>query len=338
MMACESISHDNNVSIMQTENDAEAIAAIVSSKVWTPEQQVEELTRRFKVLQSDIKFENISFKPNPDDVILAVPPKNGATWLLHLCHQIRVRGKELDFKSQDFVVTWIEVTEKILGIEPAAKPQPAKPHIFITHHLYHLVPIGGRRICCFRDQKDAAISAYHFFDSLLSLKGRVCLPIFAKFWVETTLEHRLKDLLIWWEHRHDDDLLLLFFEDLKEDHEDCVRQIAKFIGINLDEATIARVVHTTTHTEMLQHHSKFDSRRYAAMIAKRIGETLIPESEHTGRVRRGGGKSGEGEKLPAEIKQHIDQVWQEIVTSKLGFQDMNEMRLAWRQEQSMQTQ
>ncbi len=332
-MASESTNQDTSRS--NSENDADIMAVIVSSKVWTPEQQAEELTRRFNVVKSDIKYENISFKSNPDDVVLAVPPKNGATWLLHLCHQIRVRGKEPDFKSQDFVVTWIEATEKLLGIEPAAKPQPTRPHIFLTHHIYPLVPIGGKRICCFRDQKDAAISAYHFYDSLLSLKGRVSLPIFAKFWVEETLKYRLKDLLIWWEHRHDDDLLLLFFDDLKEDHEGCVRRIANFIGIDLDEDAITRVVHTTTHAEMVRHHSKFDSRRYATLIAKRIRETLTPAM--SGRVRRGGGRSGEGQTLPSDIKQHVDQVWQEIVTSRLGFQDMNEMRLAWRQEQSIHT-
>ena len=69
-MTSESSNHDNN-----TKNDAEIIAAIVSSKVWSLDQQVEELTRRFKVIQSDIKYENITFKPNPDDVVLAVPLK-----------------------------------------------------------------------------------------------------------------------------------------------------------------------------------------------------------------------------------------------------------------------
>ena len=242
-----------------------------------------------------------------------------------------MQGKEPDFESMDYIVTWVEVTENLLGIKPAAKPQPTKPHIFLSHHTYLLTPAGGKRICCFRDQKDVVISAYHFYNSFLSLKGRVTLPVFAKFWVEKTLEYRLKDLLIWWEHRHDDDLLLLFFDDLKEDHAGCVRQIAKFMGVDCDEDAIARVVHTTTHAEMVRHHTKFTSRGYAKILAKRMGETLM-EGEHVGRVRKDGGKSGEGQKLPSDIKQRIDQVWQEIVMSKLGFQDMNEMREAWKQE------
>ena len=61
----------------------------------------------------------------------------------------------------------------------------------------------------------------------------------------------------------------------------------------------------------------------------------MPESEFVGRVRKSGGKSGEGkEQLPADIQLHIDQLWQEIVTTKLGFKNLKEMRDAWKKERS----
>ena len=305
-----------------------------SKEAWTPEHQQKELTRRLEIMTSNMDFEVASsFKAQPSDMILAIPPKNGATWLLHICHQIRMQGEEPTFEEQHEVVTWIEGTRKLLGIDPAAKQQPAKPRIFLTHLTYPLVPSGGRRIFSFRDQKDVVISAYRFLDSHLSLKGRVSLPVFASVWIQA-VEHRLKDLLIWWEHRHDDDLLLLFFDDLKEDHAGSVRRIAKFMGVDCDEDAIARVVHTTTHSEMSRHHCKFDSHKYAAIIAEKTGETLSPERELVGRVRKDGGKSGEGkQRLPVEVQQRIDQMWQEIVTSKLGFQDLKEMREAWKTEE-----
>ena len=299
---------------------------------WTPEQQVEELTKRLEAMRSDMSLKP-SFKPNPDDVIVAVPPKNGTTWLLHICHQIRMKGAEPDFDDQADVVTWIEGTKNLLGVEPADKPQPTKPRIFITHLPYHLVPLGGRRIYCFRDQKDALISAYRFMDSFLSFKGRVTLPNFSTVWIQS-VEHRLKDLLIWWERRHDDDLMLLFFDDLKEDHAGCVRRIAKHINVDCDDETISRVVHTTTHSEMVKYPNRFESRKYASIIAERVGETVLPEGEYVGRVRRGGGTSGQGQQLALEVQQRIDQLWKEIVTAKLGFQDLNEMREAWKKERS----
>ena len=57
---------------------------------------------------------------------------------------------------------------------------------------------------------DAIYSSYCFHDSFLSLKGRVSLPIFAKYVVVNGAlapKERLQDLLVWWEHRHSDDVL-----------------------------------------------------------------------------------------------------------------------------------
>ncbi len=118
-----------------------------------------------------------------------------------------------------------------------------------------------------------------------------------------------------------------------EDHAGCVRQIAKFINVNCDEDIIARVVHTTSHAEMFRHQSKFSVHAFARVVAEKIGEAPPSQGTIVGRVRKDGGKSGEGkQKLPVEVQQCIDQMWQQIVTSKLGFQDLNEMREAWKKE------
>ena len=60
----------------------------------------------------------------------------------------------------------------------------------------------------------------------------------------------------------------------------------------------------------------------------------MPPTEFVGRVRKNGGKSGEGKKLLSEeLKQQIDKKWKDLVTTKLGFKDLNEMRMAWMKEQ-----
>ena len=146
------------------------------------------------------------------------------------------------------------------------------------------------------------------------------------------VEQHLSDLVTWWGHRHDDEILLLFFDDLKEDHAGTVKRIAKFVGV---EDAIARVVHTTSHAEMSRHASKFDTRKFASKMTEKFGEEPVPENEFVGRVRKDGGKSGEGkQKLPVEVQQRIDQMWQEIVTLKLGFQNLQEMCEAWKKERS----
>ena len=71
---------------------------------------------------------------------------------------------------------------------------------------------------------------------------------------------------------------------LLEDHAGCVCRIAKFIEVNCDDDTLARVVHTMTHAEMAHHHRKFDTYAIAMYIAKKAGDTLPPESKCVERV------------------------------------------------------
>ena len=301
------------------------------AQTWTVEQQIQELERRSMPLRMSV-MKPLSFTPRPSDVIIATAPKSGTTWVSHICHQIRTKGAEPDFENQVPDVTVLLELAPLLKVIPDTMVQPAEPRIYVTHHPYESVPKGGKLIYCGRDQKDSLYSYYTFLDSMLLLKGRVSLPVFAEFFTKTTpwTANNLRDLLVWWEHRHDKDVLLLFYDDLKEDHVGGVRRIAKFIGVDCDEETIARVVHTTTHAEMVKHHSKFDNHNVIRMVGKMHGDD--PPSELTGRVRKDGGRSGDGQKLSLEVQQSIDQEWHDIITTKLGFGDLKEMRAAWKNE------
>ena len=306
----------------------------ITSDVWTLEEQGQELKRRLELGIGPRKF---SFQPRPDDVTVAVPIKCGTTWLLHICHQLRVQGAEPDFDDQNDVVTWIENTKYFFDLDPDehAKKQPTGVRIFKSHLPYPAVPKGGKMIYCFRDQSDALYSAYKFINYVALLKGRISLSVFANAAItfNHVAEESMKDLLTWWEHRHDPDVLLFFFDDLKEDHAGSVRQIAKFIGVECSDEVIARVIHTTTHAEMAKHSSRFDVHKIVEFVAKKIGEKPETGDNVVGCVRKDGGKSGEGKmSLPANVLEHIEQNWQDIITAKLGFRNLKEMRDAWRNE------
>ena len=70
--------------------------------------------------------------------------------------------------------------------------------------------------------------------------------------------------------------------------------------------------------------------RYVLVRAKVFGDT--PITEICGRVRKGGGRSGDGASLPEELKREVEQEWSSVVTAKLGFKNINEMREAWKKE------
>ena len=102
--------------------------------------------------------------------------------------------------------------------------------------------------------------------------------------------------------------------------------------MDCDEDTLTRIVHTTTHEEMAHHRKKFYSGAVSIKIAKKFGDTLPPENERVQRVHKNGGRSGDGQQLPTEIQLHVDQLWLKIVTPKLGFGNLHEMREALHKE------
>ena len=312
--------------------------AWVREEKWTAEQQKQEMERR-SILLMKVNSVPLRYRPRPTDVVVATFPKSGTTWVLHICHQLRMRGAEPDFADQEDVLSLLDLIPmglsagRVLGEDGVDRSiQPAEPHIFATHVRCDAVPRGGKIITCLREPKDVVLSLCFFVDSVLSLKGRVSFQIISSSQIRA-VKGMLESFLYWWEHRHDPDVLLLFYDDMKEDHVSCVRRIASFIGIvDCSEEVISRVVHTTTHTEMSRHHSKFDSHNFIAKISEILGD--VPPTEFVGRVRKDGGKSGEGKKLlPEELKQQIDKEWKDLVTTKLGFKDLNEMRMAWMKEQ-----
>ena len=304
----------------------------IHSKEWTPEEQRIELARRFKL--SGIGTVVLPpFTPRPTDVLCVVPYKSGTTWLTHICHQIRMQGSDPDFDDQTKVVCWIEWNKIAHDIEPDAVKQPAEPYVYVTHFTdYDIVPKAERMIYCFRDQLDALYSWYRMLDSLLILRGRVELGIFAETFING-LRKRLEDLVGWWKRRNQENILLIFYEDLKQDHAQYVARIAKFIRVDCSDEVIARVIHTTTHAEMSKQSLRFATRNGILNLAQLIGEEAdLDAKEYVARVRRDGGRSGDGKLLSQHVRDSYYQMWKEIITSELGFHSLEEMREAWKQE------
>ncbi len=74
---------------------------------------------------------------------------------------------------------------------------------------------------------------------------------------------------------------------------------------------------------------------YKATRLKMLGED--PPTEYHSRVRRDGGRSGDGKIIPPDVQQCITDQWKEIITAKLGFENLKDMRDAWHKEQKLKT-
>lgn len=103
-----------------------------------------------------------------DDVVVAVPGKSGTTWLMHIAHQVRMKGAAPDFDDQMDVIPWIDPMGPALAIpEPIDRQQCAKPRVFKSHSPYQAfasggLSEGGKLIYCFRGLEDVTISSWKF--------------------------------------------------------------------------------------------------------------------------------------------------------------------------------
>lgn len=164
----------------------------------------------------------------------------------------------MDFEEICVAIPCIEYAADS-GVPDLYADQSHKPHIFQTHLEHQNTPTGfGKHIVVVRDPKDSAVSLYYyvcnwFFDEdELSLDDFVewyiineCAPEFAltnpiqmRHMSRVMLLHvdlNFEFLVGWFPHRKNENVLWLHYEDLKADLTGCIRLLADFIGVGVDD-------------------------------------------------------------------------------------------------------
>ena len=138
------------------------------------------------------------------------------------------------------------------------KYQPS-PRLIATHLLpkfieKEIIEKHPKVVMLMRNPKDALTSYYHFYrvnGMLGEFPGS-----FHDWWSQLVVNNRLcyGDVIdfckAWWEMKDVEGVLMLQFEELKQDHEGCVRKIAKHLGKDLSDEVIKKIVNETTFVNM----------------------------------------------------------------------------------------
>jgi len=208
--------------------------------------------------------------------------------------------------------------------------QVASPRLFKSHERYDTVPKGGKYIYVARDPLDAFVSFYHFLPAYMGLSpGEISMSefaeaIFAGVSVSGGIwEHYLQ----WWRHRHDPNVLWICYEDLKEDLPACVKRIAAFMEIDLDDELFAMTLEKSSFAFMSDHGEQFDDHFLRNCVKHRMG--LGKGSQVTvGKVRKGGGKVGGHKDIPGPVLSLLEKRWEAALWKKAGLSDYAAMREA----------
>ena len=277
----------------------------------------------------------LNFKPRSDDVIVVTSPKCGTTWMQQIVHQLR-SGGDMSFEEICDVVPFIEQAYD-LEIDLAAEHN-YQPRCYKSHTLYSDCPKGAKYIVIYRDPCAACYSYFNFLNGWYFQPGEVSLYEFVRDFLlagsgvpktKAEFPSYFPHLVSWWEHRNDSNVLLLFFEDMKEDLESAVREVAAFIGIE-DEEKIKKAMEMSSFEFMKKNERKFSSVRLPRYrnVAVGLPADLIPSKVVSGSATKG------LELMDKKTKEIIQAKWLEVVGKQIGFKDYDELRMAFKKEKS----
>lgn len=287
-----------------------------------PRSVVELLERFANFVTPEGIARGLDFRPRASDVIISTFPKCGTTWLQQIVHGLRTRGS-MDFEEITAVVPWIELAHD-LGLDVEAE-QVANPRAYKSHLAWDDVPKGGRYICAFRECGDVVVSLYRFFEGWWFERGSIDLEIFAReyFLAREGLRRYWPHLVSWWSQRDRDDVLLLCYENMIENPRGTIERVARFVGIELDDALLEIVLSQSSIEFMQAHRGQFDDN---LIRRKRDADCGLPVGgEVPGKVREGRIGANVRE-LSADLRRELERCWQTEVTLRTDLASYEALR------------
>ncbi|MCP4265644.1 MAG: sulfotransferase domain-containing protein [Candidatus Brocadiaceae bacterium] len=293
-----------------------------------------ETIKAYVVGQANLGYAEFEPGPRSSDVILVTFPKSGSTWTSYLLHQLHSRGDE-EFRDIKDEVVDITPGHWDPTVNPFLIEHRYFPRTFKTHGSHKLCPKGGKYIYIARNPKDTLYSLYYFIHDLFDIKENVPIEDFYKdYYVERfgtghDIGNVWDHFLEWYPHRPDENVLWLHYEDLLEDRPKCIKAMAQFMGVELDDNLLQLILGRTSIDHMRQISSQLNpsqTNRVGKVVLKFAPEMMnYAKNMKFGKIRRG--IIGDGQKnLPQRILSELEKEWYQRITSVLSYENYGEMR------------
>ncbi|XP_016057336.1 PREDICTED: sulfotransferase 1C4-like [Miniopterus natalensis] len=199
-----------------------------------------------------------NFQAKPDDLLIASYPKAGTTWIQEIVDLIQNNGdfeksRRAPISLRQPFLEWMRST--VSGIDEAnAMPSP---RTLKTHLPVQLLPPSFWEKNCkiiyiARNAKDNMVSYYHF----QRMNKRLPDPGSWDEYFETFLSGKViwgswyDHVKGWWKKKDSHPILYLFYEEMQKDPKCEIRKIMQFLGMNLKEEVLDKIVYYTSFDVM----------------------------------------------------------------------------------------
>ncbi|XP_078511821.1 sulfotransferase 6B1-like [Lissotriton helveticus] len=180
-----------------------------------------------------------AFQLRADDLLLVSYLKCGNNWTVQILHDMiySVHGKEppplmamLEFGSPD----------KFESLDQIPPRRVLTTHLHRDNIPRSMEVNKVKTLVVFRNPKDAAVSLFHFYNSLPLLPNYSSWNEFFEHFMTGKVGHSsyFEHAIAWNEHIDDENVMVLMFEEMKADLERAVKKIADFFGVHLTEEQI----------------------------------------------------------------------------------------------------
>jgi Sulfotransferase domain len=217
-------------------------------------------TLPFKALR-DLEFEyryllyKARFGQADSDIYVSTYSKSGTTWAQIILYQLTTTG-DMGFDHLFDISPWVWYAA-VRETEPAVTPAP---RILKSHDVYRRFGRNhkGRILYVLRDGRDVCVSLYHHRRNFKRYAGTFEQHV--DHFLHNTDYNWFEHLEAWLANTNGLPIHYVHYEDLKSDFDATVLGIARFCGIEVDDAILERTRRQSSFSSMKQHELQLGPR------------------------------------------------------------------------------